>query len=775
MHQLFQLKLKKNIDGQVIGSDGMATLDVRFQDLEQLFLEPEKILKMPKERRENVYYTISKRQPNNRTVSGFITQEYIPFDVDGIDLTKIEETARVSVAALNLEWDSTAVIYSGNGVQFIIKCLDIIEDPLFFEQSKPYYKACCDRINAALKKAGLPGHADTKVWDQARVLRPPNTINVKPGKETRQTATIQGHLRAVKFSLKDAAGIPEVKPSEAIGLSFPEPDTKAVLAGCEFIKWAKDNQNDVDEPQWYALASIVGRLRDGKELFHEYSNQYKGYSREETTRKLEQALLNSGPRTCENINHLWSKCNTCKMFNKCKSPILIHGEEHILTKETGFRYVKKDPMTGTISKGGVDIEGLTKYFGIVHPYKIDPESETIYEYTGTHYEEYLRANTKAFAETHVDSCKNKDVGEFFSKVLRKNVPHKSFFREGTDGYMNFQNGVLNVKTLEFRPSTAELGFRSVLPYSYDPDAKAPVFEKFLDEVTCGNVGYKKTLLEFAGYALSNDRYWEHKALMLIGHGRNGKSTFVDTLRSLAEGAFSNISVSQFGNDQQAANLDGKLFNISEENDAGGFKETASFKLLASGGHVSAKIVYKPTFSFANKAKIIVLLNDPPKVTDTSYGFFRRCAFVEFRAKFIGSNDDKKLKEKLQLERPGILNLMLSAYKDMVARGGCYEDEASVEYLNNFAKESNPVALWMDDNLIHTNEGTHFAANSEMYANYTAYCEKGGYKPITIINLCKEMKRQWDGLIASKVRGVRGYRGIKIRSDALNPNLDTDLC
>lgn len=767
MHQLVQFK--KFGDGQT----KQVFLDLNIDDLDMLYSEPEAVLKtLPMEKRINMYYTVAKRRPNDRKVSGFIRQDHMAFDIDGIDVTREEETAKVAAKALGLNWETTAVEASGHGIHLIIRLGKPIEDPLFFEQNKKYYDACCMRVDEALKKAELPGRTDTSIFDQARVLRIPNSWNIKPGKEKRQARMLKNGIKPVDFDLKVAAGIPEVRPSESIGLSYPDPDKKAILDGCDFIKWAMKNQNDVSEPQWYALASIIGRLKGGKELFHKFSEEYKGYNRIETERKLEQALANSGPRTCANIDQLWGKCSTCKFFEKCKSPILIQGPDYIKTKETGFRHVKRDPTTGAITgMSGVDIEDLVKYFGMEHPYKIDPESETIYEFTKTHYEEFLRANTKAFAEFHVTNCKNKDVGEFFAKVLRKNVPHKSFFREGTDGYMNFQNGVLNVKTLEFKPSTSEIGFRSVLPYEYDPNAKAPVFEKFLDEIASGSEGKKKTLLEFGGYALSNDRYWDHKALLLIGHGRNGKSTFVDALRSLAEGGYSNISVSQFGNDQQVANLDGKLFNISEENDAGGFRETANFKLLASGGHVSAKIVYKPTFSFANKAKIIVLLNDPPKITDTSYGFIRRCAFVEFRARFDGANDDKKLKEKLQLERPGILNLMLAAYKDMVARGGCYESKESADYLQSFAKESNPVALWADDNLIRTNEETHFASNADLYANYSTYCEKCGYKPTTVVQLCKEMKKLWDDLEAAKIRGVRGYKGIRIRTDALNPNVD----
>lgn len=775
MHQLVKFHKYTDKKGKIVSSSEW--LPVKFSDLDAFFDDPEKVLApIPKETRENPYYTLAKRQEGDRSVAGFIRQDHIAFDIDDIDTTKEEATARVAIEALGLKWEDTIVVASGHGVQFLIRLTQGIEDPLFFETHKVYYNGCCMKIDAALKVAGLQGHADVKIFDHARVLRPPNTWNVKPGKEKKWARTLQTHVKPVQFDLKAAAGIPDVPPEDAIGMSFPEPDTEAVLEGCEFLKWTVENQDQVSEPQWYAMASIVGRLKDGGALFHKFSEKYKGYSRLETEKKLEQALQNSGPRTCKSIDQEWSKCHTCKFYNKLKSPILIHGPNYIKTKDSGFRHVKFDPVTRAITgMSGIDIEDLVKYFEQTYPYKVDAADETAYQFNGQHYVEIPPLDISGFAEKWADKARNRDVNEFKAKVLRRNLAPKGFFRELTDGYMNFLNGYLNVKTMEFSPPSPDMGFRSVLPYEYDANAKAPRFEKFLDEITCGNEGYKKTLLEFSGYALSNDRYWDHKALLLIGHGSNGKSTFVQTLCSLAEGSFSGVKPSQFGNDQQIAKLDGKLFNISEETSDGGFKESDSFKLLASGGLVSAKVVYKQAFDFFNKAKIIVLLNKPPWSEDTSHGFLRRCAFVSFDAKFTGENMDPFLTDKLLVERPGILNLMLSAYREMLKRGRCYMDEKSDQFLETFKKESNPAILWMDDNFVQTKNPADFVASKDMYANYVSFCEACGYRPLTMIRFIKELKAQ-NNILEESRQGhnrLRGFKYVRLLSDALKPNLDTD--
>src|SRR5262249_37437792 len=61
------------------------------------------------------------------------------------------------------------------------------------------------------------------------------------------------------------------------------------------------------------MLSIVGRCRDGTALAHELSRPYPRYSDVETTKKLAQAIDQSSPRTCANIQELSGNtyCQAC--------------------------------------------------------------------------------------------------------------------------------------------------------------------------------------------------------------------------------------------------------------------------------------------------------------------------------------------------------------------------------------------------------------------------------------------------------------------------------
>jgi putative DNA primase/helicase len=75
------------------------------------------------------------------------------------------------------------------------------------------------------------------------------------------------------------------------------------------------------------------------------------------------------------------------------------------------------------------------------------------------------------------------------------------------------------------------------------------------------------LLEFMGYCLSGiSPAIGQKALIMLGAGSNGKSVFIDVLKHLAgKNNYSTLSMGKdINNTEQRQQLDGKLFNVSEE-------------------------------------------------------------------------------------------------------------------------------------------------------------------------------------------------------------------
>jgi hypothetical protein len=99
------------------------------------------------------------------------------------------------------------------------------------------------------------------------------------------------------------------------------PTWSSISTGCDALREWAGIADGLPEPQWYALASVVGLCSDGRELFHAMSKHDLRYSAEETDRKLDQAISASGPRLCTSVRALGGKCDACPFI--LNSPISL--------------------------------------------------------------------------------------------------------------------------------------------------------------------------------------------------------------------------------------------------------------------------------------------------------------------------------------------------------------------------------------------------------------------------------------------------------------------
>ncbi len=768
-YQILGLRDYINKEGKTKKKDAFYDRNWATSDLSEIFRDPKGLLdrlEVPNEERYDLYWTAAQSAGKRE----FIWQELIPFDIDHIDTTKVKETIEVAVKALGLKLEETPSLFSGNGVWFFVVLEKPFEDPQFFDDNRLFYIELCHKIDRALRDAQLPGTADSSVFSVARLVRMAQTFNTKPGKAKTLAEVVQPNFKHISFSLRDVAGMPELAQDEVI-VKWPTPDTQAVLDGCENIKMMLSAPNSVHESMWYALASILGNLEHGRELWHEYSSKYAKYDRGEAERKLDQALVSSNARTCKNFSSLpGAKCEECKFKGKVKSPINIVGPDFIKTKSTGFHTQKTD-AEGKLILGKPNYEDLFRWFEKQHPYVLNHDSESLYTFNGTHFENYTKSELRAFAETHFENCTTQKAAEFSHKVLRNNGVKTEWFDETTTGKMNFQNGVLDVKTGSFeRGHTMKQGFRYVIPYDYDPEAKAPLFEEYLNGVTAGDKELQKQLLEFSGYCFSNDAYWEHKALILTGFGRNGKSTFMEVIREVAAQGYSAVPFKHIQDPQFLAPLEGKLFNISEEGSDTSFKDTEMFKTLTAGGEIMIKSVYEKPIKIRNKAKLIISCNEVPPATDASHGYFSRLSVVPFNVLYDHTNRDVDLKEKLFKEKAGILNLFLRAYKDMRERGALFEAKSSLEEVAFYRDNMDPIRGWVDTHvMVHSMEDeTKSVPSKDFYSSYASYCDSNGYKPLSSGSFFQKIKNYIKDYAKRKNRPrVDGFKENKIMGITLN--------
>lgn len=747
---------KDSKDGKPKTYDAFHEKYWRETSVHSLFKNLDKTLaKIPKKDQWNIFYTIANCKDGKREFESLGT---LAFDIDGLEEGTEEKHIDTILPILGLSRDSVGIVSSGHGLHFLIRLAKPFTGKEAFKELKPHYKNICTQINKACSDAGLGGRADSSIFEPRRLLRLPGTINRKKDKPDVVARLIQPNMKTCSFSIKDLSKLPDVKSKEQVNVKilakFPRVDTQAIIEGCNFIKNFKDDPNSMSEEQWYAALSITGRMndetdKDGYEWSHEFSKGYNGYDPDETDQKLEQALEASGPRTCENINQLWSGCANCPNVNKVSSPILIRGEDTIPTEFTGFH---NQPFTAK-GKPTPNCQDLVRFFEREFTFKGLDASGMVHVWDGKHYKYFKSLKLGEFAEKHYDPPANINMRREFSEKVKNTNLFDMDWWDKTTCKINFNNGYLDIKTMNFMPHDPDIGFRYVLPYDYSPNATSPSFEKMLNMITGGDKAKKDVLLEYMGYCLSNDDCWTQKALVMVGDGANGKSTLLNVLRELAgknsksvKGNYSSFSMKQLNDSEyNRQNLDGKLFNICEETPTQAMMDNSLFKSLATGDEIQVRAPYKDPYFITNTAKLIFSANELPTTQDNTYGYWRRVIVVPFSETFTRDTEgyDPHIGIKLTKELSGIFNMVIEGYQRLVKNQKFTDCSAIDAALADYKNDNDSVLRWYEEKVtVHTNGGydQYFEPTQDLYTNYKYQAEAEGVKPVSKMKFCKSMSK-----------------------------------
>jgi putative DNA primase/helicase len=164
-----------------------------------------------------------------------------------------------------------------------------------------------------------------------------------------------------------------------------------------------------------------------------------------------------------------------------------------------------------------------------------------------------------------------------------------------NGELHFREGIWHLERYE------KQNYRTTqIPIAYDPQATAPQFEQFLDEIFQGDEDAESrriTVCELLGYSLLTSCEFE-KFVILLGNGSNGKSVLLHVVDHLVGTIHvSALQPCQFDNRFQRAHLFGKLVNIVTEIAEGAEIADAALKAIVSGEHTTAEHKHKNPFDF----------------------------------------------------------------------------------------------------------------------------------------------------------------------------------
>ena len=269
---------------------------------------------------------------------------------------------------------------------------------------------------------------------------------------------------------------------------------------------------------------------------------------------------------------------------------------------------------------------------------------------------------------------------------------------------------------------------------YDPQARAPRWEQFLSEIFIGDGKLIDYIGRCIGYSLTGLTN-EQVIFLLYGIGANGKSVILNIIRALmgdygANTSFQTFLASKYDGSKipndVAALVSKRLVTASEIKESGRLNEER-IKSMTGGDPITARFLHQNWFTYVPTYKVWLSVNHKPKVSDTTYSFWRRIRLIPFEAIFVKDKDDKKLTEKLVNELPGILNWAVAGCLRW-QKVGLEPPEKVVNATQQYQSEMNIIRQFLDENTI-SKEGASVAF-SLLFENYCKWCEETNEKPMS---------------------------------------------
>lgn len=293
--------------------------------------------------------------------------------------------------------------------------------------------------------------------------------------------------------------------------------------------------------------------------------------------------------------------------------------------------------------------------------------------------------------------------------------------------LGVRNGVVNLRTGEFRAAQASDMVSRVAAVPYDEQATCPRFERFLNQVA-PTQGYQNCLQSVCGYTLVGHGN-EHKAFFLLGSvgGRNGKGTFMRAIReALGPDYCTDLSATFMRragqgniNDPTPAlmKLQGvRVAMCAEMRQSNGVDEEF-FKTLTGGDTLNGVRRRGEQVTFKPQVKLLMSMNALPDWNHEKGALWARVIVLPFYQRFTVANININLGDELKEEAPGILQWMIEGAMWYLRDGLSKCDEVT-----GATEDARPVAdtvgMWINAKC-QRGEGLRIPAG-EAYSAYKAF-------------------------------------------------------
>ena len=301
--------------------------------------------------------------------------------------------------------------------------------------------------------------------------------------------------------------------------------------------------------------------------------------------------------------------------------------------------------------------------------------------------------------------------------------------------LNVENGTIDLRSGQIEGHDPRDLLTQIAHVVFNSKAKCPIFMSFLKRITDEDKAVKRYMKKCVGYSLTG-KTGEQVFFFCYGKsGRNGKSTFVNTVRDMlgdygchtpTETLMTKQYDNAISNDQ--ARLAGVRLVTAVEANFNRHLDEAKLKAMTGGEKITARFMRQEYFEFLPRFKLWFVANDRPRVRGTDTALWRRIRVLPFNVEIPEAECDKDLPAKLRAEWPGILAWAVRGCLAWQCEG-LIAPSAIRAAGDEWAHSADHLKRFVGEVLIR--DPGHRIGAAPLYDSYGRWCSRNGETPLSM--------------------------------------------
>jgi putative DNA primase/helicase len=399
----------------------------------------------------------------------------------------------------------------------------------------------------------------------------------------------------------------------------------------------------------------------------------------------------------------------------------------------------------------------------------------------------LEMSSSRDKETRAAGLKSQDSGKL-SAILREakafpTIGVRSTQLDQHDFLLGAPNGVIDLNTGRLLDPNPDLLITQTVSVPYDPDAKCPEFDRFIQTIMKDRKQLADLLIRFLGYSLTGSTEAQKFVLLYGERGRNGKGTLIGTMRRLmGPGLCSIIDKKLLASSESdsarfaRASLEGKRLVYANEASKNSKLDVEFVKEFTgtTDGMMMAERKGRDAYEFRNTAKLWYAVNVLPDVEwDGPYS--ARIVPIPFEQSFYNETEsewrhgdlprDEGIERRLAEELPGILATLVQGALRWKQKGFNTPPEVAA-LKRQYKAQTDNVGAWIDECCAIS--PLAWTKSTDLFDSYAAFMKRSHRGRVGKNSEFYKRLEQVPGIVNQRPKNVSIWRGIELRDPANDP-------